>query len=67
MSSGVAFEIEGVVEAFAAEGAQVSLDVRVALHVAVQEPLQAEGLRAHAAHELTAVVFNNWKREEEKE
>lgn len=65
VSSGVAFEIEGIVEAFAAEGAQVALDVRVALHVAVQEPLQAEGLRAHAAHELAAVVFNHWKGDEE--
>lgn len=39
---GVPLEIEGVVEALAAEGAQVALDVAVALHVSIQEPLETE-------------------------
>lgn len=40
----VALEVEGVIEAFAAEGAEVPLDVRVALHVAIEKPLQCKCL-----------------------
>lgn len=32
----VPLEVEGIVEALAAEGAQVALDVRVALHVPIE-------------------------------
>ena len=39
MSSRVSLEIKGVVEALAAEGAQVALDVAVALDVPVEQSL----------------------------
>ena len=41
----VPLEVEGVVEALATEGAEVALHVAVALHVPVQQPLQAKRLR----------------------
>lgn len=57
MCAGVALKVKGVVETFATEGAQVTLDIRVALHMAVEESLEAECLGAHATHELAAVVI----------
>ncbi len=56
MRAGVSFQIEGVVKAFAAEGAQVALDVRMAFHVPIQEPLQGETLGAESAGEFGRVV-----------
>jgi len=44
-------EVECVVEALAAEGAEVPLDVAVALHVPVEQPLQGERLGADPAAE----------------
>lgn len=44
-------EVEGVVEALPAVGAEVPLDVIVALHVAVQHALVGEGLLADVAGE----------------
>ena len=41
----VPLEVEGVVEALAAESAEVALHVAVALHVPVQQALQAKRLR----------------------
>ena len=55
VGAGVPLQVKGVVEAFAAEGAEVSLGVAVALHVAVEEPLEAEHLGADAALELGRV------------
>ena len=55
MSSRVSLQIEGVVEPLAAEGAEVSLGVAVALHVPVEQPLQREALATHAARELAGV------------
>ena len=49
MGARVPLEVEGVVEALVAEGAQVALDVAVVLHVAVHEPLQLEALVADLA------------------
>lgn len=43
----VPLEVEGVVEAFAAEGAQVPLGVVVTLDVSVQHPLVLERLLAN--------------------
>lgn len=43
----VSLEVKGVVEAFAAEGAQVSLGVTVALNVSVQHALVLERLLAN--------------------
>lgn len=42
----VALEVERVVEALAAEGAQVALEIAVTLEVPVEEPLQRERLAA---------------------
>lgn len=44
--SRVPLQIEGVIEALAAEGAEVPLHVAVTLHVAVEQPLQREALGA---------------------
>lgn len=52
MRAGVSLEVERVVESLAAERAEVALDVRVALHVPVEQPLQCEALGAQAAGEL---------------
>ena len=51
----MSLQIKSVIETFATEGAQISLDVAVALHVAVQQSLEAEGLGAHSALELARV------------
>jgi len=48
----VPLEVEGVVESLAAEGAQIALDVRVALHVPIEQALQRKGLHADTADEL---------------
>ena len=52
----VPLQVERVVEPLAAEGAQVALDVRVTLDVAVEQTLQREHLVTHPTHEL--VVFS---------
>lgn len=51
VSSGVPFQVERIVESFAAERAQVSFDVTVALHVTVQETLESERFAAHLARQ----------------
>lgn len=53
----VALQIEGVVEPLAAEGAQIPLDVRVALHVPIEQTLQRECLHADAANELVVGIL----------
>lgn len=55
VGSGVPLKIERIVESLAAERAQVALDVRVALHVPVKEPLQRERLLAYPAAELAGI------------
>lgn len=45
VSACMALQVEGVVEALAAERAKVSLDVRMTLCVSVEEPLQVELLQ----------------------
>ena len=45
MRSRVSLQVERVVEAFAAESAQVTFDVRMAFHVSTQETLQGEALQ----------------------
>lgn len=42
--SGVSFQIERIVESFSAECAQVSLYIRVTLHVTIQQSLESEML-----------------------
>ena len=55
MSSGVSLQIEGVVESFATECAEISLGVTVTLHVSVEQPLQCEGLTTHSTGKLAWV------------
>ena len=52
MSPCVALEVKGVIEAFAAEGAEITLDLTVALDMAVEQSLEREDLAAHGALEL---------------
>lgn len=49
MSSCVPFEIKCVIESFAAEAAKVSFEVRMTLHVPVQESLQGKNFGANSA------------------
>lgn len=58
----VTLQVEGVVEALSAESAQVPFDVRVALHVPVEQALQIESLGAHAADKLIRVVLSDGRR-----
>lgn len=55
VGSGVPLKVERIVESLATERAQVALDVRVALHVPVKEPLQRERLLAYPAAELAGI------------
>lgn len=57
MGACVALQVKGVVESFAAECAEVPLDITVTLHVSVQEPLEAKGLAADPAGESVGVVI----------
>ena len=59
----VPLQVEGVVEALAAEGAEVALDVRVALHVPVQQAQQVELLGAEPAHVGLRVLLADCGRE----
>jgi len=52
----VSFQIERIVEAFAAEGTKVAFDVRVTFHVPVEKPLQREALGAEPAREPVVVL-----------
>ena len=52
MCPGVALQVESVIEALSAEGAEIPLGVAVALHVPVQQSLQSELLGACSALEL---------------
>lgn len=55
------FEIECIIEAFAAECAQISLDVRVAFNVAAEEALQREHLAANPANEPVILCLHACK------
>lgn len=52
----VTLQIEGIVEALATEGAQIALDFRVTLHVAIQQALQRERFQTNATNEFGAVA-----------
>lgn len=56
MRACMSLQVERVVEAFTAECAEVAFDVRVALHMPVEESLQAERFGAHAAREPATPV-----------
>ena len=59
MSPGVSLQIEGVVESFPTESAEISLGVTVTLHVSVEKPLQGETLPTHPAGKLAGVGFTS--------
>ena len=56
MGSCVSFQVEGVVEALSTEGTKIAFHVTVALHVSVEEALQAETLLADFALELAVLL-----------
>lgn len=56
MCSCVSLQVECVIEAFAAEGTEVALDIAVAFHVSVEKALQAESLLADLALELAVLL-----------
>lgn len=58
VGSRVSLQVEGVVEALAAERAEISLHVRVAFHVSVQQALESEVLRADPADELAVLLLS---------
>lgn len=55
MCSGVSLQVEGVIESFPTEGAEIPLDVTVTLHVPVKKSLQGESFAADPAAELAGV------------
>jgi len=57
MSPGVSLQIEGVVESFPTESAEISLGVTVTLHVSVEKSLEAETLPTNPAGKLARVGF----------
>lgn len=57
VGSRVPLQVEGVVEALPAESAEITLHVRVAFHVSVQQALQSEVLRADPAHKLAVLLL----------
>lgn len=59
MCSCVSFQIERIIESFSAKCTQVSLNIRMAFHMTIQEPLQSESLGTYATYELVWIVFRN--------
>ena len=57
MRARVTLEVERVVESFTAEGTQIAFDVRVALHVPIEEPLEGEALGTEATGEFGRIVW----------
>lgn len=55
----VPLQVERVVESFATKSAQIPFDVRVALHVPIEQPLQRERLRADVAGEFVRVIVGD--------
>lgn len=59
MGACVSLQIERVIESFATERAQIAFDVRMALHVPIQQSLQRERFRADVAGELVRIVVSD--------
>ena len=59
MSPCVSLQIEGVVESFPTESAEISLGVTVTLHVSVQKPLEGETFPTNPAGKLARVGFTS--------
>lgn len=62
MRARVSLQVERVVESFAAERAQIALDVRMAFHVPIEQSLQRKRLGADVAGELVRVVVGDRNR-----
>lgn len=58
MGASVTFQVEGVIEALAAERAEVTFDVAVALDVAVEQTLEGKHLVAHPAYVLVVLCLH---------
>jgi len=59
VGASVTLEVEGVVEALATVGAEVSLDVTVTLDVTVEEASEREDLPTHPALVLTVLRLHS--------
>ena len=59
MSPCVSLQIEGVVESFPTESAEISLGVAVTLHMSVEKPLQGETFPTSPAGKLAWVGFTS--------
>ena len=59
MGSCVSLQIKSVIESLATEGAEVALGVAVALHVPVEQTLEAECFATHSAGKLAGVSFTS--------
>lgn len=58
VGSSVSFQVECVIEALAAECAQVPLHIRVAFHVTIEQSLESEVLGANTTDELSVFLFS---------
>lgn len=56
MCPSMSFEIKSVVEAFATEGAQVSLDITMAFHMPVEQPLKTKHLGADPTNKTVSII-----------
>ena len=63
MCACVTLQIEGVVESFTTECAQITFAVTVTLHVTVEKALKGEHLGADPALELGRIGFRTYGRE----
>lgn len=59
MCARMTLQIKRIVEAFAAERAQISLDVRVTFHMSVEQSLQCERFAANLTCELVRIIVGN--------
>ena len=59
MSPGVSLQIEGVVESFPTESAEISFGVTVTLHMSVEKPLQGEAFPTSPTGKLAWVGFTS--------
>ena len=58
MGTSVSFQVECVVESFAAEGAQITFDLAVAFDMSVEHALERKFLVAHAAYKLVRISLH---------
>ena len=63
MGSCVSLQIKSVIESLATEGAEVALGVAVALHVPVEQTLEAECFATHSAGKFAGVRLTSERRQ----